>query len=179
MNTLFPCQLMHFPCKYLGIPLSVQKLKKVKLLPLVDMVVDRLPTWKARFIMKAGWTTLTRVTLSAIPVHVSIVVVVSPWIYQAIDKIRCGFIWVGVESVSRECCLMAWSKVMRLIKLNELGILDLTTSGYGLCMRWEWLARIEPDHIWASILGKSERMIRAMFVVSTMVQVGNGARTMF
>jgi hypothetical protein len=33
----------------------------------------------------AGRTTLTKVTLSAILIHVSIAVKVSPWIYQAID----------------------------------------------------------------------------------------------
>jgi hypothetical protein len=31
MHALFPCQLMHFPCKYLGIPLSFHKLKKSEL----------------------------------------------------------------------------------------------------------------------------------------------------
>jgi hypothetical protein len=41
---------------------------------------------------KVGWTNLTKVTHSAIPVHVFIDVVVSPWIYQAIDRIRHGFI---------------------------------------------------------------------------------------
>jgi hypothetical protein len=56
------------------------------------MVADWLPTWKARFMTKVGWTNLTKVTHSAIPVHVFIDVVVSPWIYQAIDRIRHGFI---------------------------------------------------------------------------------------
>jgi hypothetical protein len=40
----FPCQLVHFPCKYLGVPLSIYKLKKSYLQPLVDSMVDRLPT---------------------------------------------------------------------------------------------------------------------------------------
>jgi hypothetical protein len=40
MQSQFPCQLVHFPCRYLGIPLSVHKLKKADLQPLVDMVVD-------------------------------------------------------------------------------------------------------------------------------------------
>jgi hypothetical protein len=32
-------------------------------------------------------TTLTKVTLSVIPMHVSIAVKVSPWIYRAIDRL--------------------------------------------------------------------------------------------
>jgi hypothetical protein len=70
----FPCQLVHFPCRYLGVPLSIYKLKKGDLISLVEAVADRLPTWKSRFMSRAGRTTLTKVTLTAIPIHVSIAV---------------------------------------------------------------------------------------------------------
>jgi hypothetical protein len=84
----FPCQLVHFPCRYLGIPLLIYKLKKGDLIPLVDAVADRLPVWKSKFMSKVGRTMLTKVTLTAIPIHVSIAVEVSPWIYKEINKIR-------------------------------------------------------------------------------------------
>jgi hypothetical protein len=93
VQKLFPCPLVHFPFMYLGVPLSVHKLKKNDLQPLVDDVADRVPTWKARLMSIAGRTTLTKVTLSAIPIHVSIVVSVSPWIYQAIDRLRYSPWW--------------------------------------------------------------------------------------
>jgi hypothetical protein len=48
VQQVFPCQLVHFPCTYLGIPLSIHTLKKMDLQPLVDSVADRLPTWKGR-----------------------------------------------------------------------------------------------------------------------------------
>jgi hypothetical protein len=41
---LFPCQLVAFPVKYLGIPLSIAKLPRSVLQPLVEQVADRLPT---------------------------------------------------------------------------------------------------------------------------------------
>jgi hypothetical protein len=43
-TSMFPCQLMEFPLKYLGIPLSVHKLPKAALQPLVECAVDKLPT---------------------------------------------------------------------------------------------------------------------------------------
>jgi hypothetical protein len=55
----FPCQVVHSPCKYLGVPLSVHQLRKEDLQPLADSVTDRLPSWKARLILRAGRTTLT------------------------------------------------------------------------------------------------------------------------
>jgi hypothetical protein len=94
----FPCQLVHFPCRYLGVPLSIYKLKKVDLVPLVDAVADRLPVWKSKLMSKVGRTTLTKVTLTAIPIQVSIAVELLPWIYKEIDKLRRAFIWTGFSS---------------------------------------------------------------------------------
>jgi hypothetical protein len=48
VQPLFPCPLVHPPFKYIGVPLSVHKLKKTDLHPLVDEAADRLPTWKDR-----------------------------------------------------------------------------------------------------------------------------------
>jgi hypothetical protein len=68
----FPCRLAAFPCKYLGIPLSIYKLSKEDLQPLVDSVATKLPSWKAGLLTKAGRRVLTRVTLSAMAVHTAI-----------------------------------------------------------------------------------------------------------
>jgi hypothetical protein len=54
----FPCQLTQFPCKYLGIPLSVHKVRKVDLQSLIDAVADCLPTWKAG--LMARWSHYSR-----------------------------------------------------------------------------------------------------------------------
>jgi hypothetical protein len=66
----------------------VYALKKGDLMPLVDTVADRLPSWKVNLMSRVGRTTLNKVMLSAIPIHISIAVEVSPWILQAIDKVR-------------------------------------------------------------------------------------------
>ena len=50
----FPAKLSPLPIKYLGIPLSVGKLRKSDLQPLVDKVADALPIWKAKFLTKAA-----------------------------------------------------------------------------------------------------------------------------
>jgi hypothetical protein len=96
---VFPCQLVHFPCKYLGVPLSVHKLCKVDLHPLVDMVVDHLPMSKSHRMSRASRTSLTKVMISAIPIHVLIVVEVSPWIIKMVDKLQRAFIWTGFDMV--------------------------------------------------------------------------------
>jgi hypothetical protein len=52
---LFPCQLVTFLIRYLGIPFSIAKLPRSVLHPLVEHVADRLPTWKGRLLYRAGW----------------------------------------------------------------------------------------------------------------------------
>lgn len=68
----FPCVVAQFPCRYLGAPLSLSRLRRADEQPLVDAVAARLPTWKAGLLTHSGRVLLTRVTLSAIPVHVNI-----------------------------------------------------------------------------------------------------------
>jgi hypothetical protein len=68
----FPGPLAPFPCKYLGIPLTLLKPRRADEQPLIDKVAARIPTWKAGLLNDVGRATLTKVTLSAIPVHVSI-----------------------------------------------------------------------------------------------------------
>jgi hypothetical protein len=84
---------------------------KAELHPFIDVVADRLPNWKGKLMSRAGRTTLTKVTLSAIPIHISIVVVVGAGIYRAIDKIHRVFIWNGNDPVHGGKCLVSWSRV--------------------------------------------------------------------
>jgi hypothetical protein len=49
-----PCSMVNFPCKYLGLPLSVRKLLKSKFLLLIEKIADYLPGWKATLMHPAG-----------------------------------------------------------------------------------------------------------------------------
>jgi hypothetical protein len=65
------------------------------------------------------------------------------------------------------------------VDLGGLGVLDLTTLGYALRLRWEWQAKTLPDKPWVSLSSKLERDVQAMFQASTSVQIGNGRRALF
>jgi hypothetical protein len=179
MQRLFPCQLSQFPCKYLGIPLSVHKLKKADFQPLIDAVADWLPTRKAGLMARAGRTTVVKAVLTAIPIHVAIAVGIAPPIYKAIDRLRRAFIWTGSASANGGCCMVAWPRVARPQELGGLGVLDLVTLGYTLRLRWAWLEQTDTDRPWISLPSKHDKIIQAMFEASVTVQVGNGARTLF
>lgn len=79
LQLVFPCVIANFPCKYLGIPLSLRRLKHSDEQALVDSVAARIPTWKSRLLTHAGRVLLTKVTLSTIPIHLSIACCLSAW----------------------------------------------------------------------------------------------------
>lgn len=47
VQRILPCELIEFSCKYLGLPLSIRKLTKDQIQPIIAKIVDQLPGWKA------------------------------------------------------------------------------------------------------------------------------------
>jgi hypothetical protein len=58
LQQIMPYNVVQFPLKYLGLPLSIRKLNKSDFFPLIDKIVDQLPGWKAALIHSAGRATL-------------------------------------------------------------------------------------------------------------------------
>lgn len=87
----FPCEITEFPLRYLGIHMSVTKLDKAHIQPMVDVVVDRLPTWKVRLMNSRTCLLHTKITLLTIPIYTCIVLVFSPWAIKVVDKLQRAF----------------------------------------------------------------------------------------
>lgn len=145
----------------------------------MDSVATRILTWKSGLLTHAGRVLLTKVTLSAIPVHFSIVCCLSAWAIQQIDKRRRAFLWAGSESVSGGKCKVAWTTVCRPTGLRGLGIVDLRFFGYALRLRWQWLGRTAPDSCWAKLSVKPERHVADMALISMSVVLGDGRSARF
>lgn len=54
IQNLLPCEMLNFPCKYLGLPLAIKKLTKEQFQPITDRIADQLPGWKADLMTRAG-----------------------------------------------------------------------------------------------------------------------------
>jgi hypothetical protein len=81
--------------------------------------------------------------------------------------------------VQGACCLVAWSKITRPSELDNLGVVDLTTLGYALRLRWKWITCIDPKYLWVPLPSQAERIIHAMFRVWVTVEVGDVTKTLF
>jgi hypothetical protein len=89
------CQLAPFSVKYLGIPLSTRRLSAVAFEPLVERLADKLPTWRASMMPRAGHLALIRSVLAAIPLHQLIVLGLNKKTLKQVNKILRGFLWLG------------------------------------------------------------------------------------
>jgi len=177
--TNFPATVEPFPIRYLGIPLGITSLTKNDLQPLVDRVANRLSSWKAGLLTKAGRAVLIKSTLSAIPTHTALAINLSPWVIKCIDNCRRIFLWKGSKEAKGGHCLLAWPRVCRPTELGGLGIVDLQKFGYALRMRWLWLRRTDHLRPWLELPAEGERLVEAMFQASIYVELGDGKKALF
>lgn len=89
------CAFKSFPKTYLGLPLSNKRISADDLLPWIDKIADKLPSWKAGLLNLSGRIALIKIVLSVIPVYLLIALIVHKRVIKAIDRIRSNFLWKG------------------------------------------------------------------------------------
>jgi hypothetical protein len=138
--------------------------------PLVNKVAARIPGWKGQLLNAAGRTALTKATMSAIPIHMSIALCLSPWAIDTIDRLHRAFIWAGTDMGAGGRCKVAWVTVCRPKELGGLGISDLRRTGVALRVCWVWKDRrdgIAPR--------TKERAVLANFQAATVFSLGKAS----
>ncbi|GJM85001.1 hypothetical protein PR202_ga00728 [Eleusine coracana subsp. coracana] len=142
IQQLLPCEVADFTCKYLGLPLSVNKLAKFQVQPIL---ANQLPGWKADLMNRAGRTVMVQFVMTSAIIYLAMAVDLPAWALKAMDKVNRGFLWRGRLEAKGGHCLIAWPKVTRPLELGGLGIHDLKTLCWALRMRWLWLKKTQPD----------------------------------
>ncbi|KAJ3700817.1 hypothetical protein LUZ61_004522 [Rhynchospora tenuis] len=146
------CAPKDMPVTYLGLPLSISKLKKVHFKPLIDAFQRKLDGWKIRFLSSAGRLTLVKVVLTALPLHYMQVIQLPVWLVDHLDGIRRRFFWKGKDKCLGGHCLVNWSKCCTPKCAGGLGILNLTLQNQALLIRWLWKLVAEPNSTWTSTI---------------------------
>lgn len=137
-----------------------------------------LPTWKGKFLNRAGRLKLLNASLSTIP-YLLTMFAPKKWLLKRLNKIRRGFLWKGSEDTHGGHCLVAWEKVQRPKSVGGLGVLDLEAFSRALRLRWLWYQWKERDRPWVGSDVPCNEVDNQLFRASTIVTLGNGNTAKF
>jgi hypothetical protein len=175
----FPAATVSFPIKYLGLPLSLGRLRRVDLQPYIDKAVARLNPWKGKFLNRAGCTALVKSVLSSLPIFLLTALKADKGILKAFAKISRGMLWACKEAVSGGKCKVNWQKVCRPNELGGSGILDLEKFSRALRLRWLWYEWTAPEKPWVGSETPNDASDIDLFNAATRVTIGNGSKASF
>uniref|UniRef100_A0A453JT76 Reverse transcriptase zinc-binding domain-containing protein n=1 Tax=Aegilops tauschii subsp. strangulata TaxID=200361 RepID=A0A453JT76_AEGTS len=168
-----------FPCKYLGLQLSIWQLTRAEWQPIVDNVLNFLPGWQRGLITRAGRLVLVHDVVMARPTHHLLVADAPKWAVECVNK-RCrAFFWEGTEQIHGGQCLVSWQKVCRPKELGGLGIMDLKRHGLALRLRWEWLRRTDPSKPWHGLPMTCNPQVQIAFNSLVHWRLGSGDKVLF
>jgi hypothetical protein len=85
----------------------------------------------------AGRATWVKFVLTAIPIHVLLVIKVPKWFIKAIDKSRRAFLWKGRQQINGGSCLVVRDKVSKFVLMS-----------WALQVRWLWLEKTGAPRTW-------------------------------
>jgi hypothetical protein len=121
-TTVLNCPVKPFHVKYLGLPLSLVRLTKADLQPLVDKIAGHVPTWKASLLERSGQLILIDSTIAATPIYHMLCLDLSQWFFDCVNRLECGFLWSAAMQARRGQCAVAWDMVCSAKLLGGLGL---------------------------------------------------------
>ena len=174
-----PAARTSFPLRYLGLPLSVWKLKLVDLQFLVDKVASKLSTYDGQNITTIGRTALVKSVITSQVVYPATPLVIPPTILHSVNKLERAFLWSGSDKTTGAKCKVNWENVCRPLEYGGLGVLNTDKFTRALRLRWPWYEWKEPTKMWVGMGNPCNEEDLNFLYASTTITVGNGARTPF
>jgi hypothetical protein len=175
----FPAKLTPFPMTYLGLPLSVTRLKTVHFMPLEDKIARKLAPWIGQLMAAPGRTVLVKAVLTAIVIYTATSLVLPAEVMKRIDGLRRAFLWAGCDKVTGGKCKINWERVCRPKIMGGLGVLNLGKFASALRLRWLWFEWATPAKPWLGLGTPCDEDDRNLFAAATTVKVGNGNKACF
>jgi hypothetical protein len=173
------CPIKDFPIPYLGVPLSLWKLRIQDLQQLIDNLHDKLSGWHAGLLSKGDHLVLIKSVLAATPIHIMLATEIPKPIREAIIKCQRTFFGASGRDDGGGSCAVAWNEVCRPAELGGLGVLDIERMSWALRAKWSWLSSVDATKPWRNFPIKTNKHIDALIHAATKVQLGDGARIFF
>ncbi|XP_058111115.1 uncharacterized mitochondrial protein AtMg00310-like [Magnolia sinica] len=129
-----------------------------KMLLLRTHNIERISSWKARFLNQAARTTLIKHVLSSIPVHILAAVDVPIKMLQTLESKLADFFW-GWSEGSKKFHWVSWRRITYPTKEGGLGIKPLREISAALRLKRAWtIFFAHKNTLWAKFM-RSKYMI--------------------
>ncbi|KAL1201844.1 putative ribonuclease H protein [Cardamine amara subsp. amara] len=149
MSANLGIQLGSFPVRYLGVPLTSQKLRKQDYQPLIDRISSRFSSWTTRHLSFAGRLQLLQsVIYSTISFWASIFVLPNQCLLT-LEHMCNGFLWKGDPTASRGV-KVSWESVCSPKHSGGLGLRRLSDWNRVLTLKLIWLIFSAGGSLWVS-----------------------------
>ncbi|KAM0866672.1 hypothetical protein ACQ4PT_042492 [Festuca glaucescens] len=177
--TALDCPIGSFPSKYLGLPLSLSKLHKQDVQPILDKLAKKLSFWRARLMSREGRVAYVRFIMTASLIYHLMALDLEPWLLRAIDKVRRGFLWVGKDDAQGGHCIVAWQAVCKPKYLGGLGLHNQRWLNAALRARWIWFQKTSLQRPWSGLQFSVCSEAHSLVTASTTIEVRNGSVVLF
>ena len=175
----FPATQTTFPMKYLGLPLSIFRLKRGDFQHLEDKIARKLAFGNWKNVNVAGRRVLVRAVLTSQAIYHLTALVIPKEVNKSIIALLRAYLWGGCDKVSGGKCKVNWEKVCRPTNLGGLGILNLEKFAAALRQRWLWNEWDDAPKPWVGLGNPCSATDNDLFAASTIVTVGNGEKATF
>lgn len=134
----------HLPFKYLGVPISSQKLSVMQCQPLVQKILQKINCWATKFLSCAGRVQLIKAVLFGIQVYWSQIFLLPQKVLKMVQSASRVSLWTGKTDLSRRA-LVAWEMVMLLYQAGGLNIIDLKMWNIAAICKLLWSLHQKKD----------------------------------
>lgn len=169
----------NLPCKYLGLPLSIRKLRRVEIQPLLDKSSARLKPWKGKLITRPGRLILVNSVITAMATYFLTIFTANVWAEKRLNKIRRNFQWNADEEGNGGKCLVNWKAICAPKHYGGLDIKDIGSFGRSLRLRWLWYEWQVEDKPWKGTAVPCDTIDRQLFAACTTITIGDGSIARF
>ena len=120
--------------------------------PVVKKIEDRLASWKAKLLSRAGRLTLIKSVLNSLPVYFMSMFKMPKAIVMKIVKLQRRFFWGGRNDANKGYPSVKWADIQLPREMGGLGVGNIMHRNLVLLFKWWWRFSESDNTLWKRIL---------------------------
>ena len=147
LANMLNCRLEEWPMKYLGIPISTNRLDIQAFSGIVDKMRNMLDPWKGKNLSSGGRLILTNSCLSNLPNYTMGFYLLPKSTHKNLDQIRGNFFWKGASD-DFKYHMAKMDTICRPKNQGGLGMINTKHMNDSLLVKWIWKILKAPITTW-------------------------------